>query len=70
MAKSSVPGAYKTGDVSTVITPKTIETDRSKASGKAKMNFKNPPLEPYQDIKGNGPIKHRAMTPGTTPDGS
>lgn len=38
-------------------------------AGKAKARYPHAPLSPYTTGAG-GAIKHRAMTPGTTPTGS
>ena len=68
---NSIPSVYKPGKAEeTVITPKTIESDRSKASGKAKMNFTHEPLGVSQENGTAGKAKVRALTPGTNPSGS
>lgn len=67
---NAIPSVYKPGKAEeTVITPKTIESDRSKASGKAKMNFKHEPLGVGQENGQSGKMKTRAYTPGG-PSGS
>lgn len=50
--------------------PDTINQELSKASSKAKARYPSPPLGPGQSLSGGNGIKHRALTPGTSPDGS
>jgi hypothetical protein len=49
--------------------PETITNELSKASGKAKARYPHKPADAKQGIGGAG-IKHRALTPGTSPSGS
>lgn len=60
----AIPEIYKQSKQENVITPKTITNEQSKASGKAKMNFKHPPLSPSQTNGDAGKAKNRAYTPG------
>ncbi len=59
-----VPKCYQQSKQETVITPKTITNEQSKASSKAKMNFKHTPLMPSQSNGEAGKAKTRAYTPG------
>lgn len=50
--------------------PDSITKELSKAGSKAKARYPSKPLGPGQSMDGNTGIKHRAMTPGTSPTGS
>lgn len=47
-----------------------VDSQNSKASGKAKARFPNPPLMPGQKNGQAGKMKRPAMTPGSSPSGS
>lgn len=50
--------------------PDTINQELAKAGSKAKARYPHKPLGISQAMSGGGGIKHRAMTPGTSPAGS
>lgn len=50
--------------------PDTINSELSKAGSKAKARYPHTPLGPGQSMSKGGAVKHRALTPGTTPSGS
>lgn len=50
--------------------PETVTSAMSKASGKAKARYPDPPLGPSQANSESGKMKRPAYTPGTTPAGS
>jgi hypothetical protein len=50
--------------------PNTITKELSKAGSKAKARYPHKPMGIGQSMGGNNGIKHRALTPGTTPTGS
>ena len=50
--------------------PDTINQELSKAGSKAKARYPHKPLGPGQSLVGGTGIKHRALTPGTSPSGS
>lgn len=50
--------------------PETITNELAKAGSKAKARYPDTPLGPGQSLKGGSGIKHRALTPGTSPAGS
>jgi hypothetical protein len=52
------------------MTPETVSSQLSKASGKAKARYPNPPLGPSQDNPTAGKMKRPAYTPGGTPSGA
>jgi hypothetical protein len=50
--------------------PNTITQELAKAGSKAKARYPHTPLGISQSMGGNKGIKHRALTPGTSPAGS
>jgi len=52
------------------VPPETIQSELSQAGGKAKARYPHKPLGPGQSMSGGGAVKHRALTPGTSPSGS
>lgn len=50
--------------------PDTINQELSKAGSKASARYPHKPLGPGQALSGGNGIKHRALTPGTSPTGS
>ncbi len=52
-----------------LVPPATISKDRSQASGKAKARYPDKPIS-NKTTGGGGPIRTRALTPGTSPTGS
>lgn len=52
------------------MTPETVSAQLSKASGKAKARYPNPPLGPSQANSSAGKMKRPAYTPGGTPSGA
>ncbi len=67
--KTSYPAAYGPG-MTTLVPPETINTDRSKASGKAKARYPSTPISNKTTNSTEGKARNRAMTPGTSPTGS
>lgn len=67
--KTSFPKAYGPG-MNVLVPPDTIQTDRSKAGGKAKARYPNTPLSPSTSNGTAGKAKVHALTPGTSPTGS
>jgi len=64
------PACYKFGDLQGMsVGDSSITKLRSSASGKAKARYPDPPLEPYQDLKGGtGGPKHRGSYGSGTPN--
>jgi hypothetical protein len=60
--KSSIPEILQEPDFELRMPPETIEHAVSGASGKAKMNFKHPPLAPGQTYEDGENVKHKAVT--------
>lgn len=56
--------------MSVKVPPETISSELSQAGGKAKARYPHKPLGPGQSMGKEGGVKHRAMTPGTSPSGS
>lgn len=52
-----------------LVPPATIAAERSNAGGKAKARYPHKPLG-VGTKGGGGPIRTRALTPGTSPTGS
>lgn len=52
------------------VPPETISAELSQAGSKAKARYPHTPLGPGQSMSKGGAVKHRALTPGTTPTGS
>jgi hypothetical protein len=54
------------------VPPETITAQNSQASGKAKARYPNGEAQPVdsQAKGGKGPMKTRALTPGSSPTGS
>ena len=52
-----------------LVPPSTISKDRAQSGGKAKGRYPHKPLS-NSTKGGGGPIRTRAMTPGTSPSGS
>ena len=50
--------------------PDTITSELARAGSKAKARYPHKPTGPSQNMGGNNGIKHRALTPGTSPSGS
>jgi hypothetical protein len=59
---NDIPEILRERDFEMRMPPETIEHEVSGAKGKAKMNFKHPPLAPGQTYEDGENVKHRAVT--------
>lgn len=67
--KTKFPSGYGPG-MTVKVPPETITSELSQASKKASARYPSPVQPVNRSGGGTGPMKHRALTPGTSPTGS
>ncbi len=68
--KTQSPAIYGAAGESVKVPPDTINAEQRQANSKARARYPNAPLSPSQANGQAGKMKVRALTPGTTPEGS